>query len=271
MLKIGDFSKLSRVSIRMLRHYDDIGLLKPQSIDSFTGYRYYCAEQFVIVNRINVLKEMGFSLSEICDLMKKDFGSDQLRVLLHNKKREIIESIKTEETKLSKVESLIKLIDKEDSGMNYEVSIKSIPAYKVLSVRDIIPAYNAEGRLWEELQAFAKENNIKGVNPCYAIYHDTGYKESDVDVEVCMCINKDAVESDRIKFRELEEVPEMAVIFHKGPFEEMSLAYHTLGRWMSANSYVCNGPTRIIYHKGPWCEDDPANYLIEIHAPVCKK
>ena len=90
MFKIGDFSKLTRISVRMLRHYDEIDLLKPNSIDDFTGYRYYSADQIPIVNRIQVLKEMGFSLSEICSLMEKDLDSKQLRVLLQSKKREII-------------------------------------------------------------------------------------------------------------------------------------------------------------------------------------
>ena len=64
MLKIGEFSKLSRVSIRMLRHYDDIGLLKPAFIDSFTGYRYYKPEQLPVIGRITALKDMGFSPHE---------------------------------------------------------------------------------------------------------------------------------------------------------------------------------------------------------------
>ena len=155
--------------------------------------------------------------------------------------------------------------------MNYEIAIKSIPAYKVLSLRDIIPAYNEEGKLWGELQGFAAKNNIKGLAPNYAIYHDTGYKETDVDVEITMCIEGNVTENDRIKVRELEAVPEMAVVFHQGAFEEISAAYHALGVWMASNKYEMIGVTRAIYHKGPWCESDPANYLTEIQAPVGKK
>ena len=70
MLKIGDFSKLSRVSIRMLRHYDDIGLLKPAETDSFTGYRYYRPEQLFTIGRITALKDMGFSLAEIIRILE---------------------------------------------------------------------------------------------------------------------------------------------------------------------------------------------------------
>lgn len=71
MLKIGDFSKLSRISIRMLRHYDEIGLLTPDHTDTFTNYRYYSASQLPIAERINDLKEMGFSLAAIGQILKE--------------------------------------------------------------------------------------------------------------------------------------------------------------------------------------------------------
>ncbi|MBC8059169.1 MAG: MerR family transcriptional regulator [Clostridiaceae bacterium] len=271
MFKIGDFSRFTRVSIRMLRHYDEIGILKPKSIDDFTGYRFYSVDQIPRVNRIRILREMGFSLIEINGLMGSDLDSEQLLSLLMNRKREISEVIEYEKEKLLKVENMIKFIDKEDSNMKYDIIIKNIPTYKVLSLRAIIPAYNEEGKLWEEIQTFAGKNNINGIAPCYAIYHDVGYKDSDIDVEVTMCVNKNIVETDRIKLRELEDVPEMAIIFHQGAFEEMGSAYHALGVWMSSNGYEMNGPTRAIYHKGPWCEKDPSNYLTEIQSPVVKK
>lgn len=270
MLKIGDFSKITRVSIRMLRHYDEIGLLKPQSIDKFTGYRFYSADQFSKINRIYVLKQMGFSLQEICSLIDEDVNSKQLLSLLHDRKRVISSTIEKENEKLLRVEGLIKQLNKEDIYLKYEVALKSIPAFRVLSLRDTIPAYDAEGRLWEELQRFVGKNNLKCEMPCYAIYHDPGYKENNVDVEVTMCINENTEQTDRVKIRELEAVSEMAVILHHGPFEEMTSAYHALGAWLESNGYEMNGPTRAIYHKGPWCENNPENYLTEIQAPVIK-
>lgn len=110
MFKIGDFSRLTRVSIRMLRHYDEIGLLKPQSIDNLTRYRYYSVDQIPRVNRIQVLKEMDFSLSEICGLMERDLDSKQLLSLLENRRREISQTINNEKEKLLRVETLIKFI-----------------------------------------------------------------------------------------------------------------------------------------------------------------
>lgn len=270
MLKIGDFSRITRVSVRMLRHYDEIGLLKPLDVDKFTGYRFYSADQIPKVNRINVLKEMGFSLFEISGFMDKEMDSKQVVSLLNNKKREISSAIEKENEKLLRVETLIKFIDKEMFFMKYEIALKSIPAFRVLSLRGVIPAYNAESVLWEELQGFVSQNNLKCEMPCFAIYHDAGYKENDVDVEVTMCLSGNAPETERIKVRDLEVVEEMAIVMHEGPFEEMTAAYHALGVWMESNGYEMNGPTRAIYHKGPWCEENPENYLTEIQAPVKK-
>ena len=73
MLKIGEFSKLSRVSVRMLRHYDDIGLLHPAEIDRFTDYRYYSEAQLPTVCRITALKDMGFRLADICRMTASDW------------------------------------------------------------------------------------------------------------------------------------------------------------------------------------------------------
>jgi DNA-binding transcriptional MerR regulator len=78
MLRIGEFSKLSRVSIRMLRHYDDIGLLKPAEIDRFTGYRDYSPEQLPVIGRITSLKDMGFSLADIVKVLEIYENRDEL-------------------------------------------------------------------------------------------------------------------------------------------------------------------------------------------------
>ncbi|AIQ13053.1 MerR family transcriptional regulator [Paenibacillus durus] len=270
MLKIGDFSRLTRVSIRMLRYYDEIGLLPPAAIDQSSGYRYYSAGQIETVHHIKSLREMGFGFPEIGEWLKESGNTRRLLELLDTRKREIAEAIEQENEKLLRVGRMLEHLTKEDSTMDYTIALKSVPAYRVLSLRDIIPAYNAEGVLWEEISRFAEVSGIKMLQPCYAIYHDQGYKEHDVDVEVTLHIEGEAAETDRIRVKELEAEPQMAVLFHSGPFEEMSKAYHALGVWMSENGYGMAGPTRAIYHKGPWSEKNPADYLTEIQVPVAK-
>ena len=91
MLKIGDFSKLSRISIRMLRHYDQIGLLIPASTDPFTGYRYYSETQLPVAGRIAALKDMGFGLTAIAELLKNYHDPEALKQYLEIKQLEVQE------------------------------------------------------------------------------------------------------------------------------------------------------------------------------------
>ena len=79
MLRIGEFSVLSQITINMLRHYDEIGLLQPEHIDQFTNYRYYSEDQLPTANKILALKRMGFSLPSIRDIMTQGIGKDELK------------------------------------------------------------------------------------------------------------------------------------------------------------------------------------------------
>ena len=89
MLKIGDFSKLSRVSIRMLRHYDDIGLMKPAETDAFTGYRYYREDQLLVIGRITALKDMGFALADIIRILEIYDDREKLDAFLSSREEEL--------------------------------------------------------------------------------------------------------------------------------------------------------------------------------------
>ena len=82
MLKIGDFSKLSLVSVKALRYYDELGLLKPVQVDEFTGYRYYSTSQLTRLNRILALKDLGLALEQIAQLLDQDLTPDQVRGML---------------------------------------------------------------------------------------------------------------------------------------------------------------------------------------------
>ncbi len=102
MLRIGEFSSLTGISIFMLRNYDKIGLLKPEQVDDFTGYRYYSVKQIVYANRIQVLKSMGFGLKEIMDI--KEFSDDMMRNLITNKMNEKREEIVKIEMQLNQMQ-----------------------------------------------------------------------------------------------------------------------------------------------------------------------
>ena len=93
MFKIGDFAKLSRVPVKTLRYYDEIGLLEAVDVDRFTRYRYYSIEQLAQLNRILVLKELGFSLEQIGQLLSDNLTPEQLKGMLRLRRAEVEQQV----------------------------------------------------------------------------------------------------------------------------------------------------------------------------------
>ena len=213
MLKIGDFSKLSRVSIRMLRHYDEIGLLVPESTDKFTGYRYYSETQLPVMARINALKDMGFGLASIAELLKCYDDPQALSRYLSLRHLELQEEAENTARRLHLLESAINTLERNNT-MKYDVTIKELPERQVASVRMIIPSYASEGMLWELLYKETAPLNVQHTEPCYsmAIFHDGEYKESNVDVEVQGSVKGSYENTEHVVFKN-----EPAVLFETIP------------------------------------------------------
>jgi effector-binding domain-containing protein len=271
MFKIGDFSKLSQVSVKTLRYYDEIGLLKPVEIDRFTGYRSYAASQLSRLNRILALKDLGLSLDQIARMLQDDLPPAQLRGMLKLKRAEIQRSIEEEEARLARVAALLSQMEQEESMSNYDVVIKRIAPQRVASRRGIIPTFNQQGELWGELEAYLAQNKVTPAGPCLTLYHDTEYKDHDVDAEVCEPIAAALPGNERIRVYDLPAVETMACTVHHGPFNALSQAYNELMKWIEANGYRICGPDREIYVQtgDPVRQDDPS-YVTEIQIPVEK-
>lgn len=271
MFKIGEFSRLTQVTIRMLRYYDETGLLKPAEIDPWTGYRLYSVEQIPTLNRIIYLRDSGFNVSEIAAFLhKKD--DKLLAEQLDKKHAEVELAIQVEQEKLRKIELAKKEILSEKSEMHYNVSLKSIPECQVLSLRRVISDYYAEGELWQELSAYAKQRPVEIQDHSFSIYYDVEYKETDVDVELCVPVQRMRENEGEFRYRVTEAVPVMACTMVYGDFSNIAGAYLDFAEWLQKNSqYGMSGPNRQIVHRGPWNEDDPRRYLTEIQIPVERK
>lgn len=272
MFKIGEFSKLTQVSIRMLRYYDETGVLKPANIDKNTGYRLYSVEQIPILHRIIFLRDIGFNVSQIAVALNHwdlDFITNQLK----NKQHEIESLIQTEQAMLNKIDIAIHDMAEDKLSINYNVALKRIPAYQVLSLRKIIPDYFSEGLLWQELDDFIEREHLD-IPPnsyCLAIYHDVEHKDADVDVEVCVVVNQKGHSKAGFIFRDTEKIDSMACAMVYGPYENIAAAYESLAHWLTKHSqYRMIGQSRQICHRGPWNEKEPSKYLTEIQIPVEK-
>lgn len=268
MFKIGEFSKLTQVSIRMLRYYDETGLLKPAEIDKFTNYRFYSTTQISTLNKIIFLRDLGFNVSEIAVALHH-WDDEFIINQLEHKRREIEAAIQAGQDKLSKIELAKKDIRQEKIAIHCSVSIKSIPEYQVLSLRRTVPDYYAEGKLWNKMSSFADENDIPVSSNTFTIYHDTDYREKDVDIEICAPVARIGKNMNGFVYRNTEPVPVMACTMVHGKFESIAGAYLAFAHWLQEhNQFKMTGQNRQIVHRGPWNEDSPDQYLTEIQIPL---
>ena len=266
MLKIGEFSKLSRVSIRMLRHYDDIGLLKPAEIDNFTGYRYYREEQLFAIGRITSLKDMGFSLADIIKILDSYDDKEKMDAFLSERQKELSKLSEETEYKLMLLETARKRLRKEQN-MNFDVTVKTIPERYAATVQMVVPHYEDEGMLWNTMMGECK--NLVPADPCLAAaeFLDDEYKEENVGIIVWMTVTGTYTDTEHVKFKTLPRVKVASCII-KGSYDQMGEAYATVAAWIKANGYKMNGHMFNIYHVSPAQTQNPDEYVTEACFPV---
>jgi DNA-binding transcriptional MerR regulator len=272
MIRIGDFSKLSRVSVKTLRFYDEMDLLKPIEVDRFTGYRYYEFHQLPRLYRILALKDLGFSLEEIGRLLEGDLPAEQMRGMLKLRQAEIRQRVEEEAERLERVDIWLKQIEQEDCMSRYDVVIKKVESIKVASVRGVVPIPSEQGPLWAELGNYLTQQHVQTVGPCFTLYHDEEHKDRDWDVEVCEQINADLAATKRVNVYSLPGFATMACVVHTGSFATIGESYDVILKWMDENKYQIVGPCREIVLREPQPQNgqtDPGT-VVEIQFPVEK-
>ncbi|MEA3340829.1 MAG: MerR family transcriptional regulator [Chloroflexota bacterium] len=269
MFKIGEFSRLSQVTVKTLRYYDKIGLLEPADVDRFTSYRYYSASQAPRLNRILALKGLGLALDQIGQLLEGDLTPDQIRGMLRLKQVEIQQQVQEKQARLARVEQRLRQIEQEEVMPKQEVVLKQVPSQMIASVRSTIPI-SGLSQLFGELFAYLGQRRVNPAGPPLGIYYDEEFREEAMDIEVAAPVVGSAPEGDRVKMRELPAVEEMACVIHEGGYETIGGTYGQLMKWIEAHDYRMAGPTREVYLKGPESGDDPSTYVTEVQIPVEK-
>lgn len=275
MFKIGDFSKLSQVSVKTLRYYDDIGLLTPARVDRFTDYRYYTADQLPRLNRILALKDLGLSLEQIGQLLNGGLTPGEMRGMLKLKQAELREQVADEQARLARVETRLRQIELEGMMMTQEVALRRVEAQTVVTLRDTMPTYSDVARLFGEVFGALGAAGLRPVGPPMVMYHDQEYRDHDVDMEVAVPVSGPGLKlglltGGRVQVHELPAVATMACLVHQGPYNTIGEAYAALMRWQEANGYRAVGLCREVYLQGPGQAVDPSGYITEIQLPVEK-
>lgn len=270
MFRIGDFSKLTNLTVRALHHYEELEILLPEKVDYMTNYRYYSANQLVTVNKIKMLQQIGLSLKDIKDVIQ----SNDIKLLeYHYKLREA--EIQDELEKLKKKQNIVKMFKekmKEGSSMErYNVELKKIPKRKVMSIRKVVKSYNDEFDLWNDLHEESVNQKVKMDNPPsgMTIYHDKEYKESNVDIEVQSNIIGNYKDTDDVKFYEAPEFTIASVTFN-GSYEQMAEVTQAIASWIEANNYIICGPMVNIPYISPAQDSNPDNWVTEAGFMVFK-
>lgn len=274
MFKIGEFSKLTKISVRMLHHYDKEDILKPSLTDEKTGYRYYDISQVEILQRIVMLRDFDFSLSEIKDLLNNwsnDYLVQKMKIKIDEKKFYITK----QKEQIKAIEYAIENVDKNKVSLQYNVVVKNVPQQQVISIRQKIENHFVEYQLWEKLSSYVDENKINIINSNtnnIAIYHDLEYKETQVDVEVCFVVHSKGKDTYPFVYQELPSVKLMASMMVHGSYEKIDDAYQSFLYWLEEHPHFrVDGLSRQVCHRDHTNESDPNNYITEIQIPVSKE
>jgi DNA-binding transcriptional MerR regulator/effector-binding domain-containing protein len=271
MIKIGDFARLSRVSVVTLRHYDEIGLLKPVAVDGSTGYRYYSAAQLPRLNRILALKDLGFSLEQIDLVLSGGITLDQMRGMLKLKHAEVERQIADERERLARIAARLRQIELEDTMADYDVVLKTIPPVLIASRRVTIPTNDQVpvylDKAYGEVYKYVKAHGARDTGPCFAIWHQPADVYSNEVAEAAVPIDRPLSGTGRVNVYELPSA-QVASAVHHGAFENFTRLHAVLLEWVGANGYDIVGPYREIYiQHGPGSMTESA---VEVQYPVEK-
>lgn len=263
MYKIGEFSKITGLTVKTLRYYDEENIIKPSYRNEENGYRYYCEDDFKKAQLIIVLRGLEFSIAEIKDVISNFESQDDLSYFLEEKKRSVEEKMKKEKELIKKINLYINPERKEVSCMSYKVEIKDIEEVLVASVR-FRGKYSDVSKYIGKLYGTVKGSSRGSPFNCY---YDDEYKK-EADIELCVPISK-MIKSNEAEIKKLPEIRAICVT-HKGAYENINMAYKAVFDYAKEHELKCTIPSREIYEKGPGkiFKGNPDNYITHIIVPI---
>jgi DNA-binding transcriptional MerR regulator len=249
MFTVGEFARLGQVSKRLLRYYDEIGLLEPARIDTATDYRYYRAAQLLELNRILALKDLGFSLDEISRITSDEVSVEELRGMLVLKRAEAQRRADAETQRFLNIESRLRMIGDVETGAPLDVLVKEVGARPALTARTTLATFEAGFELFQRVLAVLGSAGVGGLP--FAIWHSGGPYEADSDAEMGVLTGElhDPVPVDEGLELRPSTLPSrsMATYVLRGPALDAHRGYGAIGRWVETNGYRFAGPPRELF------------------------
>jgi effector-binding domain-containing protein len=266
LLPIGRFSKATRLSVKALRHYDELGLLRPAWVDPSSGYRYYRPAQANQAEAIRILRSVEMPLEEIAELLAEGGGEPAAKRLQRHRER--LEARLAEHRRM--LAFLERLLEKEDV-MPYEVTVKELPAQTVAATRATSDLRGISSAISTGVHLVLDELGRRGLEPAgplQVVYHADQVldEETAAPIEICFPVAAPFDGSGEVYAAELPGGP-AAVTVHRGPYAEIGPAYHTVSGWIQDHGHDLAGGPREVYLNDPG-EVAEADLLTEVQWPI---
>ena len=273
MFAIGEFARHGRVSVRMLRHYDAIGLLEPMRIDSATGYRYYDASQLSRLNRIVALKDLGFTLQQVASILADCISTAELRGMLKLRQAELQEQIATDTARLAQVQARLLAIENETAEMA-PVVVRRVAALRVAQLTGTAAGYEQQfitpviQGLYRELGCLLCDSGIAINGPGVAHYEDADVGTGAIKVHAALPIAEEPDARHTFDVAQLGEIPAAATLIHHGSMDNVLPSIQALARWIDAGGYQSLGYAREVTLK---LGDNRDDWVTELQEPIAPK
>jgi DNA-binding transcriptional MerR regulator len=267
MFSIGEFARHGRVSVRMLRHYDAIGLIRPACVDSATGYRFHQASQLDELNRVIALKDLGFTLQQVQAILDEKVSAAELRGMLKLRRAEIQATIDAETTRLARVEGRLMTIEDGARVPADGVVVKRLAPVRLAELTGVAAGYEPEAitpviqPLYHDLWCRLASADIPSAGPAVAYYEDT--PQGGILVHAAVPVTAASLQG--VSIVDLPEVQSAAAIIHHGSMDDVLPTGQALARWIDANGYRSAGYSREVMLN--WCPD-PEQWVTELQQPI---
>jgi len=271
MFSIGEFARHGRVSVRMLRHYDAIGLLRPASVDAASGYRFYQAGQLTELNRIIALKDLGFTLQQVQAILAEQVSAAELRGMLKLRRAEIHAHIETETARLARVEARLLSIEDEARVPVDGVVVKRLAPVRVGELTSTAAGYEPEAitpviqPLYDELWCLIVSAGVSAAGPAIAYYEDAPAGDGAIVVHAAVPVVAELGVDYGFTIVDLPEVDSVAAIIHHGSMDDVLSTGQALARWIDANGYRSAGYAREVTLEH---NEDPDQWVTELQQPI---
>ena len=259
-----------QITVKTLRLYEQKGLLTPDEVDEWTGYRHYTIAQMQRLASIRSLQDLGFTLAEIKEILDNEIAIPTVGQM----EQKIADCERQLHLLQGRHQMLLAMRDyRKNLDTMEKFTIQTLPSIIVASHREVIPNYAAIGPLCvEKIGPEMHRLGCKCPPPgyCFTIEHSKEYTPTGVDIEYCEQVEEMGQDSAIIQFKHLPMVPTALCMAHRGPYERLYESFTELYRYIEEQHYRVTGAPRTVYIDGIWNQYDPEKWLSIIQVPVEK-